>query len=695
MITGRLLMGAARLAALLMGVWGTQALADAGRSGPPLTQWPNVNGNSNETGFSSLAQITPANAAQLGLQWYLDLPGESGLEAAPVVVDGVLYFTGSYASVYAVDGASGKLLWRYDPRTWEHNPNKMHFSLEVNRGVAYADGRIFVGALDGRLIALDAKSGRLLWQSETTDPKGGQTITGAPRAFAGKVVIGQGGADFGMRGYVTAYDQQTGKLLWRFYVVPGSPQQNAGDPAMEAAAKTWSGDHWKKSGGGGGPWDSMTYDAELGRLYVGTGNAFAYNPDDRSPGGGDNLYTASIVALDASTGKYLWHYQVNPRDAWDFDATQQMALATLTIGGRAHRVLMQAPKNGFFYVIDRDTGKLLSAGKLGRATWAERIDIDTGRPVEVANVRYDRGAFAMFPSTLGAHSWMRMSYSPHTGLVYVPFINLGTRFHRGVPDAGDFALGGVDMAYDTTGPGPKGALIAWDPITQKQSWQVPFSTYWNGGTLATAGNVVFMGGGDGWFNAFDGSTGTRLWHSFASMGIMAAPTSYSIGARQYVSVLTGYGGTAGSAPSDIMNVGWKYSGPRRLLTFALGGQQALPVSAPPTSVVHARDDPAEVLDPKGVQTGKALFMACFSCHGHNLVSAGTAPDLRESPVPLDTDAFQQVVRGGALMEHGMPRFDSFTPEQVEAIRQYIRSGARAAIREGDATKARSDGERRH
>jgi quinohemoprotein ethanol dehydrogenase len=552
----------------------------------------------------------------------------------------------------------------------------------VNRGVAYGNGKIFVAPLDGRLIALDVKTGEVVWQTETTDPNGGQTVTGAPRAFAGKVIIGQGGADFGMRGYVTAYEQATGKQVWRFYVVPGSPEQNYGDPAMEAAAKTWSADFWKKAGGGGGPWDSITYDAELNRIYIGTRQRLCLQSDERSPGNGDNLYTASIVALDASTGKYLWHYQVNPRDSWDFDATQQMALATLTVGGRPHRVLMQAPKNGFFYVIDRDTGKLLSAEKLGRVTWAERIDLKTGRPIEAANVRYDQGEFTMFPSTIGAHSWMRMSYSPRTRLMYVPFINLGTRFHRGAPDADDLALGGADMAYDTSDPGPKGALIAWDPVAQKQHWRVPFTTYWNGGALATAGNVVFMGGGDGWFNAFDAATGTRLWRSYAAMGIMAAPTSYSIGGKQYVSVLAGYGGTAGSAPSSIMNVGWKYRGPRRLLTFALGGGQTLPASNPPTLAVKAQDNPAEVLDPQELQTGKLLFMACFSCHGRNLVSAGTAPDLRESAIPLDKDAFQQVVRGGALIQYGMPRFDTFTAAQVEALRQYIRSGAR----EAEATK---------
>lgn len=668
-----LLMVATRLSMLLMA--GPVMVCQA-----QVAEWPNVNGDSSEKGFSTLSQITPANAKRLGLQWVLDLPGEASLESAPVVADNVLYFTGSYASVYAVDGASGKLLWRYDPKTWEHNPNKMHFAMPANRGVAYDNGRIFVGALDGRLIALDSKTGRVVWQTETTDANAGQTVTGAPRAFAGKVIIGQGGADFGMRGYVTAYDQASGDQVWRFYVVPGSPEQNVGDPAMEAAARTWSADFWKKGGGGGAPWDSITYDAELNRIYVGTANAFSYNPDDRSPGVGDNLYTASIVALDATTGKYLWHYQVNPRDSWDFDATEQIVLATLSIRGRTHRVLMQAPKNGFFYVIDRDTGKLLSANKLGRVSWAERIDLNTGRPVEAANARYERGEFTMFPSSAGAHSWMRMAYSPRTGLMYVPYINLGTRFHRGTPGSDDLAIGGVNMAPDTTDPGPKGALIAWDPATQTPRWSVPFSGYWNGGALATAGNVVFMGGGDGWFNTFNAITGARLWRSYADMGIIAPPTSYSIAGKQYVSVLVGFGGAAGSMLSDIMNVGWKYNGPRRLLTFALGGAKTLPPANAPTFAINPQDNPDEVLDPEAVQTGKGLFMACGFCHGRNLVSAGgPGPDLRESVIPLDKSAFQQVVRDGARIQQGMPRFDTFTAAQVEALRQYIRSGARAEL----------------
>jgi quinohemoprotein ethanol dehydrogenase len=643
-------------------------------------EWHNVNGDSNETGYSRLDQITATNAGRLGLAWYLDLPGETSLEASPIEVDGLLYFTGSYATVYAVDAGSGKLAWKFEPKTWEHNPNKMNYNFAANRGAAYANGKIFSAALDGRLLALDAKTGRMIWSTETTDPKGGQTVTGAPRVFNGKVIIGQGGADFGMRGFVTAYDQQTGQQVWRFYVVPASPDANKGEPAMEAAAKTWSDNFWKKTGGGGGPWDSITFDAELNRIYIGTANASPYDAEARSPGGGDNLYTASIVALDADSGKYVWHYQINPRDSWDYDCTQQMTLASLTIDGKQRKVLMQAPKNGFFYVLDRRNGKLISAEKLGKVTWADHIDPASGRPVENPNIRYETGQSIIFPFSSGLHSFMRMAYSPATGLVYVPTMQGGTRFRKGEPEDIDFNVFGLNVASVGSDPGDgKGTLVAWDPVLEKARWRVPLDTLWNGGAVSTAGNVVFQGTADGWFGAYDGRTGTRLWHQNVGMGIIASPMTYAVGAKQYVAVLAGYGGSA-AVLSDIMNVGWKYTGPRRLVTFALDGKAVLPPSEPPALKVNVRDNPAEVLDPRQIALGKAMFMACAACHGRNAVGAGgPAPDLRESSIPLTPEAFWSVVHDGALIERGMPRFDTFGKPQIEGLRQYVRARARAEL----------------
>ena len=659
----------------------TGGLAQApGRGVGAGANWPSINGAPDESSFSQLKQVTAANVGRLGLAWSLDLPGEASLEATPVAVDGVLYFTGSTAIVYAVDATSGRLLWKYDPETWKHHPEKLNFAVyPVNRGVAYDNGRIFGAAIDGRLFALDAKTGRELWVAETTAPNSVQTSTGAPRTFDGMVIIGQGGADIGGRGYVTAYDQATGKQIWRFYTVPGSPEQNRGDPAMERAAATWNGEYWK-TGTGGTVWSGITFDPELKRIYIGTSNGGPFDPQVRSPGGGDNLYLASIVALDAATGKYLWHYQVNPREGWDYKATADMIVAHLTIGGRPRRVLMQAPTNGFFYVLDRDTGKLISAEKIGKVTWAERIDLGTGRPVEAPNIRYETGESVLWPSSIGAHNWQPMSYDPATGLVYIPYMQLGVRFSRGAPQPGANHAGGLSMRFEAVDPADgKGALLAWDPVKQVKRWSAPHETLWNGGTLATAGGVVFQGAADGYLSAYDAASGRTLWRFNAGHGIIGAPSTYTAKGRQYVSILVGYGGSA-AAMSDFMNVGWKYSNPRRLLTFELNAKAQLPPTPPPSLAVIPLDDPTLTFDAHDVEAGRNLYMRCMGCHGRDLVAAGgPAPDLRESPVALDREAFWTVLHEGALMERGMPRYASLTREQAMQIYAYIRAGARLQL----------------
>lgn len=643
--------------------------------------WASHGGDVNESGFSRLQQINTSNIARLGLAWSLALPGEATLEATPLAVDGVLYFTGSYAAVYAVDAVTGKLLWKYDPQTWKHYPIKMLFSFAANRGVAYADGRIFSAALDGRLFALDAKTGKLFWSVETTSPKSMQTITGAPRVFDGKVIIGNAGADFGARGYVTAYDAATGSQVWRFYTAPGKPEDNKGDPAMERAAATWSGQYWK-TGTGGAVWDSITFDPELNRIYLGTGNAGPYDPSLRSPGGGDNLYTASIVALDADTGKYVWHYQAVPRDAWDYDCTQQMTLAELTIEGKKRKVLMQAPKDGFFYVLDRETGKLISAAKIGKATWADHIDLKTGRPVDENHSYYDKtGQVTLWPGPVGAHSWQAMSYDSQTGLVYIPYMQVGVHFTKNNPLPRGFTVGNISLKAHKADPmDGKGALLAWDPLLQKLVWKVPHDNIWNGGVLSTAGDLVFQGDADGYLSAYDATSGKRLWQFNAGLGIIATPISYSAHGKQYVSVLVGYGGSA-AAWGSLMNVGWKYGAqPRQLLTFALDGKAVLPPSAPRDMKVHALDKPSLKINAADVAAGHGLFIACAACHGLNLVSPGApAPDLRESQIALDPDGLWTVIHDGTLMDRGMPRFPMFNRTQVMQIFAYIRAGARNAI----------------
>lgn len=513
---------------------------------------------------------------------------------------------------------------------------------------------------------------------------GPKCITGAPRTFNGKVIIGTAGSDSGERGYATAYDAASGRQIWRFYTTPGAPEEDKGDAAMERAAATWSGEYWK-TGTGGGVWDSMTFDPELNRIYLGTGNAGPYDPDQRSPGNGDNLYTASIVAVDADTGRYVWHYQINPRDAWDFDATQQMALAVLAIGGVQHKVVMQASKNGFFYVIDRQSSRLLSAEKLGKVTWAERIDLATGRPVEAANARYESGDSIDWPSPLGAHSWQSMSFSPKSGLVYIPYMQVGVHLHRGKRVPGAYSVGGVSMSVFTDDKDGNGALIAWDPAAQKARWRVQLPTLWNGGALSTAGDLVFQGGGDGYLSAYDAKSGERLWQFNAGLGIIGAPMTYGVGRQQYVSILVGYGG-ATAVWSELMPHGWKYGAqPRRLLTFVLDGKAVLPPTAPRGDALHAIDDGTIEINPADAAAGEPIFnLACSMCHGLNLRSPGSpGPDLRESRIALSEQGIWSVVHDGALLERGMPQYTTLDRQQVRDIYAYIRAGAREAAKTGD------------
>jgi quinohemoprotein ethanol dehydrogenase len=642
--------------------------------------WPAPGGAADEAGFSRLDQIDNGNVGRLGLAWSLDLPGEVTLEATPLAVDGVLFFSGSHAAVYGVEGISGKLLWKFDPQTWKHNPAKERISFGANRGVAYEDGKVFVAGFDGRLFALDARTGREVWVAETIPAGFLNTSTGAPRTMNGKVIIGNAGADFGGRGFVTAFDSASGKLLWRFFTVPGAPQKNRGDPVMKAAARTWTGAWWK-TGTGGTVWNGMTFDAELNRIYIGVGNAGPYDPSVRSPKGGDNLFTSSIVALDANTGKYVWHYQENPRDAWDYKATPNIIMATLKLQGEPRKVLLHAPTNGFFYVLDRRTGKLISAEKATHVNWAKGIDLKTGRPIEEANIRYENGFTEIWPGTVGGHNWQAMSYSPGTGLVYIPMQQIGARFSRSSNSEGAFNVMGLYLEPVIKVPGDgKGSLVAWDPVAQKQRWKVEHPTLWNGGTLATAGGLVFQGTADGWFGAYDATGGKSLWRFNAGLGIIAAPMSFSAGGKQYVSILVGYGG-ASAANGKFMDAGWKYGKqPRRLLTFVLGGKARLAPSNPPDFKVHALDDPGLVLADADVAAGRTLSIQCAACHGIGLHSTGTpGPDLRESAIALDLDSFRNLLRDGPLADRGMPRFDGHKEQEIRQLHAYIRARARDAL----------------
>jgi quinohemoprotein ethanol dehydrogenase len=383
--------------------------------------WLTHGRTTSEQRYSPLALINESNVGQLGLAWSYKLDIDRGTEATPLIDNGVMFTTGAYSIVYALDAKSGKLLWKYDPSVPRTYAAKACCDA-VNRGVALWQGRVYVGTLDGYLVALSAETGKVIWRTDTLITRSrAYTITGAPRIADGKVVIGNGGAEFGVRGYVSSYDASTGKLVWRFFTVPGDPSKPFESEAMRLAAKTWKGDRWWTYGGGGTVWDSMAYDADLGLLYIGVGNGSPWNRSYRSPGGGDNLFLSSIVALKADSGQYAWHYQTTPGDSWDFTATQHLILADLPINGRMRQLILQAPKNGFFYVLDRKTGELLSAEKYVQVTWATGVDLKTGRPVEDPAVAdFSKEPKLVWPSPYGGHNWQPMAFHPGTKLIYIP-----------------------------------------------------------------------------------------------------------------------------------------------------------------------------------------------------------------------------------------------------------------------------------
>jgi quinohemoprotein ethanol dehydrogenase len=651
--------------------------------------WPGVGGQSGEQHYSSLDRINAKTVGTLGLAWSLDLDGEHTLEATPVEIDGTLYFSGQNSAVYAVNSVTGRLLWKFDPERFKYRPWHLRLVFPVNRGVAVANGKVFVGTLDGRLIAVDAHDGHTVWSVKTVGDDSSQAITGAPRVFKDMVVIGNSGGDAGARAYVTAYYIDTGKQAWRFYIVPGNPVDGFEQPAMKMAAATWSGEWWK-TGTGGSAWDNMVYDPELNRLYIGTGNSGPYNPRVRNPGGGDNLFLTSIVAVDADTGRYIWHYQMNPNEAWDFKATANIILADITIDKTRRKVLMQSPTNGFFYVIDRDTGKLISAEKTGKVTWADHIDLKTGRPAEEKNIRYESGPVTFWPSPYGTHNWQPMAYSPATGLTYIPAMQLGARWEsdeafeknpRPNTLKSPYVTGAILQFVKADENDGAGSLIAWDPVTQTMRWQVRYPHMWNGGTLATSGNLVFQGDGEGQFHAYNATNGKELWKFDAKLGIIGAPITYSVSGVQYVSLLVGYGGATGYG-SDFASKGWKYNRqPRRLLTFALNATADLPVTMPRDYSVAALDDAKLVLDEKAVVAGAKVYgNGCAMCHGLGASSIGVpGPDLREASIVLDLDGFSQLLRSGALATNGMPKYDDYSQEEIRELYMYIRAAARVAL----------------
>jgi PQQ-dependent dehydrogenase (methanol/ethanol family) len=645
------------------------ALVVSTRAQAPPNDWPLHGRSDGETRFSPLARITADTVKDLGLAWSFVTETTRGLEATPIVTNGVLYASGSWSVVYAIDARTGRLRWKWDPEVPRATGAKACCDV-VNRGVAVHRGRVYVGTLDGRLASIDAESGKVLWQTITVDQTQNYTITGAPRIVKNKVIIGNGGGEYGVRGYVSAYDADTGKLVWRFYTVPGDPAKGFESPAMERAAKTWTGEWWKL-GGGGTVWDSLSYDPELDLLYVGTGNGSPWSQRLRSPGGGDNLFLSSILALRPDTGELVWYYQTTPGETWDYTATQHMILADLAIAGRARKVLMQAPKNGFFYVLDRATGELISATPYTEVTWATSIDLTTGRPIEWPKARYQQVEMIK-PGPFGGHNWQPMSFNPQTGLVYIPALDASFGYADDPtfkPSPSGWNLG-VDLAMAAGAPGtvakpPVGSLLAWDPVAQKEQWRVVHTSMWNGGTLTTAGNLVFQGNGEGRFVAYRADTGAKVWEMNVGSPIIAAPITYEIDNTQYVAVMAGYGGAVRVAAPEPPTV------PGRLLVFALGGQAKL---APNPTVLIPRPTsiPVPATSPEALMLGAITYARrCSMCHGAEAASGGLAPDLRYSQA-VTFDRYDQIVIGGALSNGGMPSFrESLTNAELAAIKAYV------------------------
>ncbi len=648
--------------------------------------WLTHGGTYLEQRHSPLTQINRDTLSRLSPAWYYEFDTYRGQEATPLVVDGVLYTTSAWSKAYALNAATGELIWSYDPKVPGAAGAKA--CCDVNsRGPALYEDKLIIATLDGRLIALDRVTGRPIWSTVTVDQTKMYTITGAPRVVKNKVIIGNAGAEFGVRGYVSAYDADTGELAWRFYVVPGDPAAGpdgaASDQALaEIAAPTWFG-RWYEMGGGGTPWDAIVYDVELDQVYVGTGNGSPWNRQIRSDGQGDNLFLASVLALDPDSGEYLWHYQEAPGESWDFTSTQPMILADVALGGEQRKVLLHAPKNGFFYVLDRRTGKVLSANNFVPTYWATHVDLETGRPAIVPNAYYDSGPFIGSPTGLGAHNWSPMSYSPVTGLVYFRASRASmiyrtdpdfefreglnnTGIYRGAPTEEDRAL------LATNPPLTGSSLIAWDVSVGKPRFEIEG---FGGGVLTTAANLLFQGRGTitGELVAFDATSGERLWSHETPNSMAPGPISYAVDGEQYIAVMAGRGFSGGNdADARDRNFG-------RIFAFKLGGTATLPPGPKPAPPANP---PEQFFSRIMVAAGAEPYRVyCSRCHGGEAHSLNIIPDLRRSVALSSAALWKNIVIDGALEPNGMIGWSEFlTPEEAETVRAYVGAQALALQR---------------
>ena len=635
-------------------------------------QWLTVGRNYEEQRFSPLTSINTDNVGQLQLAWFADFDTNRGQEATPLVIDGVIYLSTAWSKVKAFEARTGRLLWAYDPKVPGEIAGRGCCDV-VNRGVAAWQGRIYVATYDGYLTALDARTGTVVWKTLTLDHDKPVTSTGAPRVINGKVIIGNAGGEFGVRGYLSAFDARTGRPLWRFYTVPGNPAKGFENPQMKAAARTWNGQWWKY-GGGGTVWDGMAYDPNLNLLYFGTGNGSPWNRAYRGSGGGDNLYLASIIAVNPDTGKYVWHYQQTPGEEWDYDATSPMMLATLNIEGQPRRVLMQASKNGIFYVLDAKTGKVVSARNYVTTSWTSGVDPVTGRPRMNPQALYDVTGKATIaePSGQGAHSWHPFSYNPKTGLVYFSAI-VSSGAMKSAPSFNPkpfTGITGLDFPMpptvydDLKSTAPRTAtsqLIAWDPIKQQEAWRTPPLGTIGGGTLSTAGGLVFQGTNKGRFVAYRADNGQELWSFDAQTGVVAAAAAFELGGEEYIAVESGYG----LVPFGMSNQS-------RLLVFKLGGSAALP-PAPPPPPPRVLNPPPSTASKEVINAGREQFQShCATCHDTSYANRGVFPDLRYSPAINTAEVLHSIVIDGVMQEGGMASFKGkVSATELESIRAYL------------------------
>jgi alcohol dehydrogenase (cytochrome c)/quinohemoprotein ethanol dehydrogenase len=659
-------------------------------------QWMTYGGTYSEQRFSPLKKIDASNVSTLGLQWFADYETNQNQHGSPLYIDGVIYVSTARNVVYAFNAKNGEQLWKYNPLI--HGERLRYNVGLVNRGIAAWRGKIIMGTLDARLVAIDAKTGKEAWSTDTVPESLGlgemgkhYAITMAPRVAKGKVFIGGSGGEFGVRGWIAAFDAETGKEVWRFWTVPGDPAKGFESKALEKAAKTWSGEWWKVAGGGGTVWDSAVYDPVTDLLYFGTGNATPWNARVREPNLDDDLYSASIVAVKPDTGEYVWHYQETPGDAWDYDAVSPMMTADLAIGGGLKKhVILQPSKNGFFYVLEAATGKLISADPFTEVNWATGVDMKTGRPDVVPGARYEKEPWNLAPGVQGGHSWHPNAFSPETGLVYIPswdayFIMAGAP-PGSRPPGGGFSLGinmGVKVEPGKLQPydrhGVSGRLKAWDPLARKVVWETePYSEGLpTSGVLATAGNLVFMGNGVGKvLSAYDAKSGAKLWSFDTKTAVFAAPITYWLDGVQYVAASVG----------GVAQGGYFAPTHARMLVFALGGKAALPIPEPYTP--PPLNPPPSTASVQTITHGGEVYSQyCSVCHGANGLQARTSfPNLTVTPLLWTQEGFDYVVLQGGRADRGMGSFGKdLKAEDAAAVREYLISRATALKESGSGT----------